>query len=728
MNRGPLLIFLIIILLFLSVGLHPALVKAADGGKRVIVLVLDSINMADLRHAKTPNIARLIAVGATGLLNTATHSGSACNAAHISIGAGARASGGDGLEPALEIGEEWEGVAAGKVYQRRMGMTPQASIVHLGMAEMVTANAKLGATVRPGALGQALSDAGHTCCLLGNSDIPGKIRRPGAGIVIDYLGVVKEGSIGLELQRKNPLAPYGLETNERALLHAFRKTADSSVVVIEWGDTLRAAGYSGFLLPEMAVAARRHAIERADAFLGELLQYVDLEETLLILISPTPSLGAYRLGDRLTPIIMAGMNTTPGLLSSATTRRAGLVANIDLAPTILDVFQLSAPPTMQGRPMRVTRGDNGLESLAAKGELFQRNFLFRPLVIKTYIVFIVVVLATSAAAIYRPGWWNSPLSHFLVAVAALPLVLLMLPLLSLKRLGTSLVAISIVTIVAVKLVFQGQKDPQPFIILALLTVGALWLDLLTGQSLLLTSLLGYCPISGARYYGMGNEYMGLYLGAGLIGWSGLAEGIKRAGKRLPPPFLIIPGFLLLLIFVAWPHLGANFGGAIATMWGGGATIIYLRKGSLYKGKFLLWGLLGVLLLTSLSLGDYILAGDGASHLGRTVALTVGAGVRELSLLIGRKLGMNLKLLKYSWWSLILLAVLILFMMLSHRPPRTLRDLALSFPILWAGLVGSGVGAFVAFLVNDSGVVAGATALIFPVTTLLFLLVQAAGDS
>ena len=159
-----------------------------------------------------------------------------------------------------------------------------------------------------------------------------------------------------------------------------------------------------------------------------------------------------------------------------------------------------------------------------------------------------------------------PLSHFLVAVAALPLVLLMLPF-SPSRLGAILVAISIVTIVAVKLVFQGQKDPQPFIILALLTVGALWLDLLTGQSLLLTSLLGYCPISGARYYGMGNEYMGLYLGAGLIGWSGLAEGIKRAGKRLSPPFLIIPGFLLLLIFVAWPHLGANFGGAIATMWG-----------------------------------------------------------------------------------------------------------------------------------------------------------------
>jgi len=90
--------------------------------------------------------------------------------------------------------------------------------------------------------------------------------------------------------------------------------------------------------------------------------------------------------------------------------------------------------------------------------------------------------------------------------------------------------------------------------------------------------------------------------------------------------------------------------------------------------------------------------------------------------------MNLKLLKYSWWSLVILAVLILFILLSYRPPRLLKDLAREFPALWAGFIGSGIGAFVAFLVNDSGVVAGATVLIFPVTTLLFLLLQAGGKT
>ena len=133
-------------------------------------------------------------------------------------------------------------------------------------------------------------------------------------------------------------------------------------------------------------------------------------------------------------------------------------------------------------------------------------------------------------------------------------------------------------------------------------------------------------------------------------------------------------------------------------------------------------------MAALSWGDYFLAGDKASHLGRTINLIIGAGPRELLFIIRRKLEMNMKLLKYSWWSLILLAVLILFIILSYRPPRSLKDLAREFPILWAGFLGSGVGALTAFLVNDSGVIAGATALIFPITTLLFMLVQTSGKT
>ena len=42
----------------------------------------------------------------------------------------------------------------------------------------------------------------------------------------------------------------------------------------------------------------------------------------------------------------------PGLLESATTRRAGVVQLSDVAPTVLDLFGLDVPTEMEGRPMR----------------------------------------------------------------------------------------------------------------------------------------------------------------------------------------------------------------------------------------------------------------------------------------------------------------------------------------------------------------------------------------
>src|SRR5690606_686485 len=48
-----------------------------------------------------------------------------------------------------------------------------------------------------------------------------------------------------------------------------------------------------------------------------------------------------------TPGVAAG----PGLATSATTRRAGIVANTDVAPTVLAALGVAPPPGMAGRPL-----------------------------------------------------------------------------------------------------------------------------------------------------------------------------------------------------------------------------------------------------------------------------------------------------------------------------------------------------------------------------------------
>jgi len=694
------------------------------GDRKVVIFVLDAVTGADLHQARTPVLDRLAAEGAIGLMNTTTAGGSAKAAAHLTIGAGARASGSDALEPALEKEELWSGEVAGLVYQRRTGKKPEGGILHLGIGEILASNRELAATVVPGALGQLLSEAGLTRSLLGNCDLPGQPRRPAAGIIMDAMGVVDRGVIGRKLLRENPAAPYGRETDIGSLLEAFQEVAaKSDVIVIDWGDTARVDSYQRFLLPELGAAARARALERADTFLGELLARLDLERTLFLLLIPSPSAQGYREGNRLTPVILAGRGVTPGLLTSPTTRRAGLVANIDIAPTILNFFQLPVPHYMTGRPVSILPAANPRDYLQAMGQVFLANYRYRPLFIKAYIVFILLVLTGSLFAIYKASGRQYLWATLLVAVAALPLVFLLLPLFAPEKLESMLGLTVAGTAVLVKLVNRPPISPRPFVLLGLATAGLLSLDLLLGQSLVLTSILGYCPISGARYYGIGNEYMGLLLGAGIMGLTGLAQLFRTRGKLSNTLFLTLPGFLLLFFLVASPRLGANLGGAIAALVGFGATAVPWQERKIPLGKYLLLACTGGSFLLALGAADYLFARETASHWGQTAGAVLAGGLKELLPIVQRKVSMNIKLLRYSWWSSVLLATLFIFILISLRPPRPLTEIKRKFPILWTGFVGGGVAALAAFLANDSGVVAAATALLFPLTALLFLLLQ-----
>src|SRR5205085_7862353 len=78
---------------------------------------------------------------------------------------------------------------------------------------------------------------------------------------------------------------------------------------------------------------------------------VDLARDAVLVVAPIP-----QLGDRsVTVAALRAPGVTPGLLRSATTRRAGFVTLADVAPTVLDLLGIDRPESMEGRPMRVGR-------------------------------------------------------------------------------------------------------------------------------------------------------------------------------------------------------------------------------------------------------------------------------------------------------------------------------------------------------------------------------------
>src|SRR5690606_41403784 len=87
---------------------------------------------------------------------------------------------------------------------------------------------------------------------------------------------------------------------------------------------------------------------------------------------PFPSPTLFRSGEPLAgPTGAPGVAAGPGLATSATTRRAGIVANTDVAPTVLAALGVAPPPGMAGRPLAgasraaLRRGPPGTEGAPA---------------------------------------------------------------------------------------------------------------------------------------------------------------------------------------------------------------------------------------------------------------------------------------------------------------------------------------------------------------------------
>lgn len=120
------------------------------------------------------------------------------------------------------------------------------------------------------------------------------------------------------------------------------------------------------------------------------------------------------------------------------------------------------------------------------------------------------------------------LTPFLLGLIAAPLALLLVGFFPITNIWLYLCLFLLldVLLAVLSICLAGNKDFDPLIILCLATVGVLLLDTVTGGELQRYSVLSYDPMAGARYYGIGNEYMGILLGATIIGHALLLQRLR----------------------------------------------------------------------------------------------------------------------------------------------------------------------------------------------------------
>lgn len=709
------LILLVIILL--AAG---SMANASHG--KLVLITMGGVPLDYVASPNLKNVSRLIDKGAIAVMNSRPASGRfgagdvavggySMEGSCATIGAGTRTAVTTEARRAYNVGEKVEDRDVKDLYMSLYGQAPgSAEVLHLGMNRLFFINKDAKYPIEPGALGNALHKANLRTAALGNSDTPTDQRREAALIASDSNGIIDFGNVGLGLTMRDPRAPWGMRTNTDALISEFKRVLPKAdFIVIDIGDTARAVSYSRRCLETQGEALRRHAMTAVDEVVGAAEKNLDLSKDRIILVSTYPSWISVDNFDFLPPVIAAGNGIKHGLLTSGSTRQPGIITNADISATVINFFGLDAPVPFVGRPVEVKNGTT--QELVAINTRIMHQMERQPTMRGLAAFLAIYGILISVYTI-----WKRKKTLTWVSWAALFPVTLMISVLWLPRLVSfglvgTVIALAALTLLLIGLMRLIIRSPgASFVVACFTVVVTMLIDLARGSVLLRDSVMSYTPVDGARYYGIGNEHMGSLIAAGMIitGFMASAFASFKWLRRV----IIVALPVLITLAIGMPSKGANAGGAMAAAVAVVAGII-LWSGRKVTKKHVFAMIIAVpASFGLLMLADSFSSGNSQSHVGRTAHLMASGGIWEILLIIERKLEMNIMLVQHSPWSklmFILTGAIAVMVWAKHLDVlnrlRMVRD-------VHSGIIAAGIGALAALLLNDSGVVAAATSLVF----------------
>lgn len=707
-------VFLIVLLLVLCWGTG---IAAAN---KVVLFIVDGVSWQEWQQVDVPSFNQLVSQGAVGLMNAKTADDLDPVDTYLTIGSGDRAYGSSVGKLSFNRYETWRNSPAEDVYYRQIGdVADSTAIVNISLAQLRRANQQSSYQAQVGNLGSVLLQENLKISVLGNADTGDDYRRQIALLAINKYGVINQGDIGRQTNRLVRRYPSQYLTNKSYLIQKFKEYySTSDLIIVESGATSRLEAVKNQLLPQKFSKAKKEAIGRVDSLLGAVKAELDLNKDFLIVLAPTPAKDYLRLGYKLSWIVIAGPKINRGLLSSGTTKQQGLVANLDILPTIYNYLVAEPQLKFTGQAIKSIARANKCDYLSQLNQAVKTIFSWRPLVVKQFIALqILILLLISCSLLLKDKLKikSEILVYSILLINWLPLWFLLSRLFTPFSLSTTLLLWvgSSFFLTWLSLQFLAQDNFITLMIPNFFTAGILIIDLWTGGKLLKVSILGYSPVIGARYYGLGNEYLGLLIGITIVLVTLIFELKNELDNRLL--FLVCS---LLVITIAAPSLGANFGGLIAAVFISLMTYYYLNDIKFKSTPIIRMLLGGVILIISIVLFD-ILTG-AQSHFARLFINLRETGLEALWIIIARKLAINLRLLKWTIWTKVLLAFVLMLVILFKHPYGLTAQLVKEYPFFSSGFKALLWGSLVAGVVNDSGVVVVATLLLVPVFTLVYL--------
>lgn len=697
-----------------------------------VLVVTEGLTIHRLAEWNIPKYRQLEGIAAVGLMNNKTEGFQNFGNNAVTIGAGTRGAGLEYSSCAYNADEQVDGQSARQLFELNTGLqVPRDAVVQLGIAPILQTNTYQRYEIIPGILGQQMQDAGVKVFVYGNSD-QGPIRsRVGATIAMNSKGWVHVGDVGANTVVADFSWPYKVRTNYEYIRRQLEGLPEGrSWVVVELGDSRRIDAWKPNFMLDRYERLKRIAATETISFVVALDKYLQstTNRYMLVFAVVAQDLPDVTTGDRLTPVFVTGTGIDQGLLASPTTRRSGLITNLDLAPSLLSFFKIAPHRSMLGNCMDVVASSDSLAVLNDMNSQMVSTFNARIPVLVMYITLVVLAVIMGILALTIPRQHNrvsrrilgvTTLKCVFVSLMLMPIAFLVAPGLGIYSAASTAIFVvlaSLLVSIALNLVIRN-----PWMLLAVIgTVIAipLILDLLTGSKLLQKSVLSYDPIAGIRFYGLGNETAGIVISTAILAVCSFLDQM-RSIRIL---HMVVAGLLFagVIAIIGAPGYGTDFGGMLTAMAAFGFTIAKMN-GRVSLRKMLLWSTLGGTAILILILASHmVLDPSKQSHIGHAFTQAEKSGPLFLLDIAIRKWSMNLRLIQSSVWSVVLFSLIIGLGILFRRPAGIMKHSLGKHTVMNAGFMGMLVGIIVAMITNDSGVSMAATSMIFLTLPLILL--------
>ncbi|HET9187690.1 MAG TPA: hypothetical protein VFN80_07040, partial [Acidothermaceae bacterium] len=570
---------------------------------------------------------------------------------------------------------------------------------------------------------------------------PLRVRPDGAGATIDGFATAyrknaksadaaKLGALsdGLSKSPGECLAAAGVPAALAAADH-------TGHVGVYRDDAVAAAGDRGFL-QRCAVTLVAATTDNVDHLVALVEASAPADADVLIVgVSESQPVTAH-----LHVAIASGPGFGGGELVSASTRRSPFVQLVDVAPTILHLRGTAQPSSMIGQPWRAEPGHSRdlstVDHIAKLADLDIAAQHQRAAVVPFWVTLVALTLVGSgvawAIAHFTPRH-SEKLRRYVSLVcvwcALLPASSFLAGVISWWRAPSAVAVLLVATAVAAAglTAFASWLEAVIFrrgafglaAATGLITFAVIGLDLLTGAHLQIFTMAGYSPLVAGRFAGIGNVGFGVYAAGAVLAAAGVATVARR-------PALAIAAIGVLAVAIdGAPLWGSDVGGVLALA----PTFCVLAW--LMTGVRVSWRRLIAVVVIALgaiavfAVADYARPARDQTHLGRFVGDLLHGGAWTI---LRRKAVADVRLLFYSVLTLLIPLMVVVAVLLVRRPPAVLRRAFTGAAALRPALIGWLVLSVIGAVLNDSGVVIPALAVLVVLpATMTVIVASSAAD-